>query len=334
VVKTEGSWRRRARRVLGWLCWLYLALLLAVWGLMIGWGDEWWPATMLMFLGRRVWGLPLVPLALAAAVFRPRLLWVTFASALVVVWPLMGLCLPWRTLRPGPAGEFHCRVLTCNVHRNPFGIRTALDEAGPDIIALQDWPEHAEPRDFKAGGWHVQTLGQFLLASRYPIRELTELKPPVVPANTVVRAQLETPAGVVRFFNLHLATPRQALVAVRLQGWRGGPELQANSDVRRQQSAAVADWIAEGAGPLLVAGDFNTPPESTTFRDFWGRYTDAFAEAGLGWGYSYHMNRTALRIDHILAGPGWRCRACRVGPEVGSEHLPVIADLDWVGGSP
>ena len=35
----------------------------------------------------------------------------------------------------------------------------------------------------------------------------------------------------------------------------------------------------------------------------------------------------AVRIDHILAGPGWRCGRCWVGPDVGSPHRPLLADL-------
>jgi endonuclease/exonuclease/phosphatase (EEP) superfamily protein YafD len=37
--------------------------------------------------------------------------------------------------------------------------------------------------------------------------------------------------------------------------------------------------------------------------------------------------KTGVRIDHILAGHGWRCRRCWVGPNIGSAHRPVIADL-------
>jgi vancomycin resistance protein VanJ len=38
-----------------------------------------------------------------------------------------------------------------------------------------------------------------------------------------------------------------------------------------------------------------------------------------------------VRIDHVLAGPGWHCDRCRVGPHVGSPHRPVLADLIWSG---
>jgi vancomycin resistance protein VanJ len=44
-------------------------------------------------------------------------------------------------------------------------------------------------------------------------------------------------------------------------------------------------------------------------------------------------HRIGLRIDHVLCGPGWWPEVCWVGPDVGSAHLPVLADLSWVGTS-
>src|SRR5262249_46931367 len=159
----------------------------------------WWPATLLMFLPRWVWGVPLVFLALAALWLRPRALLIVLAGAGVVAWPLMGLSIPWSRLAAGGPETFRCRVLTCNVHRSPSGVQAAIREAGPDIVALQDYPGHLGPQDFGEGGWHVRTHGQFLLASRYPVRDFTALEPPA-PPDTVVRARLETPAGVVCFY--------------------------------------------------------------------------------------------------------------------------------------
>ena len=37
-----------------------------------------------------------------------------------------------------------------------------------------------------------------------------------------------------------------------------------------------------------------------------------------------------VRIDHVLTGDGWRCRRCWVGPDVGSDHLPLLADLSLI----
>lgn len=34
-----------------------------------------------------------------------------------------------------------------------------------------------------------------------------------------------------------------------------------------------------------------------------------------------------IGIDHVLTGPNIFRQQCRTGPDVGSDHLPVIADL-------
>jgi len=319
-------------RAVAWLCWLYLTLILAVWALVALASDEWWPATLLMFLPRWMWALPLVLLAPLAAWRRPHAQWILLAGGIVVAWQLMGFSIPWNRLSNEESDRFRCRVLTCNVHRNPFGIKGIFAEIRPDIVVLQDCPHHFEPTDFGEGRWYVWSHGQFVLASRYPILEPIALEPPEGPRDAAVRARLKAPGDFdIRFYVLHLESPRDALVALRRRGLDGGEVLQTNSNTRRSQSAAITAWILKDTGPLLIAGDFNTPSDSTIYNTFWSDYSNAFSEAGLGWGHTYHANHVALRIDHILAGPGWRCRHCWVGPEVGSEHRPVIADMEWVG---
>jgi endonuclease/exonuclease/phosphatase (EEP) superfamily protein YafD len=89
--------------------------------------------------------------------------------------------------------------------------------------------------------------------------------------------------------------------------------------------------LAAGTGATaVVAGDFNTPPDSGVYGDFWASFGNAFSEAGFGFGNTHFTHRTSLRIDHVLFGRGWRCRKCWVGPAVGSAHRPVIADLEPV----
>src|SRR5689334_5663478 len=125
-MKDPGTPSRKAGygRAVAWLCWIYLAVVLGAWALIVNEGDAWWPATLVMFLPRWAWGAPLVLLALLALGLRPGVLWVALVGGVVVVWPLMGLCVPWERVLPGPEpppAAFRCRVLTCNVHRNPFG---------------------------------------------------------------------------------------------------------------------------------------------------------------------------------------------------------------------
>jgi len=38
----------------------------------------------------------------------------------------------------------------------------------------------------------------------------------------------------------------------------------------------------------------------------------------------------AVRIDHILSSPEFRVRKAAVGPESGSDHRPVFAELELI----
>ena len=96
----------------------------------------------------------------------------------------------------------------------------------------------------------------------------------------------------------------------------------------------MAAEAGRAAGPVLLVGDFNTPPESVIFRRVWSGYANAFSDAGWGWGYTFRTRRTAVRIDHVLVGGGGRATTCWVGPDVGSPHRPVVADVAWPASEP
>jgi endonuclease/exonuclease/phosphatase (EEP) superfamily protein YafD len=105
--------------------------------------------------------------------------------------------------------------------------------------------------------------------------------------------------------------------------------------VRPQRAlfSLVADLIRDIAGPVAVAGDLNTTPWSSEFQ----RFLDATGldapllrrgtfPAGLGW--------AGLPIDHVLAGQGLRLETIEPGPDIGSDHRPVVARLAHVAGGP
>lgn len=322
--------RRSWRRLIPWLCGLYLALLLGLWALLATQADRWWPATVLLFSPRWLWAVPLAILLPAALTAHRRSLWLLAPAALVVVVPVMGFCLHWPTTENG--GQ-RLRLLTCNCdasYLHPDALGRLLEEARPDVVTLQAWPSRQEAAVFGQGDWHRHRDEEFFCASRFPIRQVEPFPDQKSCAKeAVVRYLLETPFGDVNIFNLHLETPRDGLEAVLHGLWHGGSVLQANSDLRHCQSAAIRDWVGLFSGPVILAGDFNTPPDSTIFRACWSSYSNAFSQAGFGWGNTHFTRHTGIRIDHILAGPGWRCLRAWVGPDIGPAHRPVLADLGW-----
>jgi endonuclease/exonuclease/phosphatase (EEP) superfamily protein YafD len=67
------------------------------------------------------------------------------------------------------------------------------------------------------------------------------------------------------------------------------------------------------------------------FRTVWGGYRNAFSETGFGYGWTQRVSVRGLpigiRIDHVLTRNGLKPLLCEVGPDMGSDHLPLIADV-------
>ncbi|MBL8382960.1 MAG: endonuclease/exonuclease/phosphatase family protein [Burkholderiales bacterium] len=105
------------------------------------------------------------------------------------------------------------------------------------------------------------------------------------------------------------------------------PPLAAEHHLAR--NAKLAHWARAAAAarlPAIVAGDLNATPWSTAFNELDGlglRRTTGLAPtwpAALG-------GVVGIPIDHVLASPHWRLVAGGVGPDLGSDHLPVLARL-------
>ncbi len=84
--------------------------------------------------------------------------------------------------------------------------------------------------------------------------------------------------------------------------------------------------------PTVVGGDMNDVPGSATWAALNETRRDAFAEAGVGGGFTSSAARPRRRIDAIFADPRITVRAARVidhgDAAAASDHLPVLAELE------
>jgi vancomycin resistance protein VanJ len=323
---------RFARRMIALAGWMALAAALTAWALLRA-ADEWGPATFLMFGPRWLFVLPPALLLLPALFFRRRSLAPISAALVVALWPVMGFNVPWSSTGSVPADGPRLRVLTCNMHYvegNANSLSDLMETCRADVIALQEWPEEIQSNSLFGDDWHVHNEESLFLASRYPIRQAVLLGDDSTGEHgSVALYELETPAGRVSIFSLHLASPRADLKGAVRAGPEGLAAVEANTAVRERQLTFIAGEAGRISGPLLLVGDFNTPPESVLFRRTWKGYANAFGEAGWGWGYTFANRWTRVRIDHVLVGGNGQVSACWVGPNVGSPHKPVIANVCW-----
>jgi endonuclease/exonuclease/phosphatase (EEP) superfamily protein YafD len=324
------------------VAWLYLVGVLGLWLLLRIGGDRWWLATLLLFGPRWIFGLPLVALLPAAAVLSRRLLWVLVAAAFVVAFPIMDMRIPWARAFV-PSGT-QIRVLTYNVTGEavtPDALASLIEEVRPDIIALQEVSEENYQEVFRH--WHVCRSGELLVAARWPaqLRQATSgIHPPHKwPRATFLECAINSPEGEISICTIHFPSPRYGLEAVVnrrtiLARQRRG-QLESETQNRSGVSQGAKESLPSPNRGLIVLGDFNMPTDSNIYRRDWAGYHNAFSLTGWGTGQTVRDNLRGLelsaRIDHILTGEDWRPVRSWVGPDVGSQHLPLVADLAWRG---
>jgi endonuclease/exonuclease/phosphatase (EEP) superfamily protein YafD len=325
----------RMRRWVAAATWLYCVAILLLYIWMWLEGDRSWLATIFLFGPRWLCALPLLVLVPLAAIWRRRMLWLLLSSALMIVVPIMG----FEAHFSEPSTPMSLRLLTCNIDQGAFhvdALARLIERTQPDVVALQEVrqtpPELMWPQD-----WHVLMRDEQVIASRYPIVEQGSIPRATVPGKTVaIRYLIQLPGREVQFFNLHLLTPRPGLEAV-LDSKRGLdlsaiPKLDAILRVRNDESWETSTWVAGFKGPKIVVGDFNMPADSGIYRDTWSFLQNAFSSTGFGFGFTkitrQHGWNYGTRIDHILYSPPWQCLRAWVGPDIGSDHLPLLADFE------
>jgi vancomycin resistance protein VanJ len=323
---------RRGRRCLAPACWSSLAIVLAAWMALLVGEERWWPATLLLYAPRWPWVVPIAILAPISAAYRRVLLVPLACSSAIVLGPIWGFCCPWPPAGGGTAHGHRLRVLTLNTqgeHLDSEALRTLVAEVWPDVVLLQEWSGRDPSAVFPWKGWEVRESMGLCLASRLPILRAEELPPSTLEdRGRAARYEILADGRVIGLANIHLATPRAGFEAI-LDGRKGGVEiLRQDTCLRRRVSDLASRWILEGSVVGVVAGDFNLTSDASIFRASWSSLGDAFEQAGLGYGLTKFTRWHGVRIDHILAATGWRAERCWVGPDVGSDHRPVVADLE------
>ena len=339
-----GDWFRRSLTVFAFL---YPALLLVLVLALLFVGERWWVTTVTLYLPRLIFGLPL-PFLVGGLLLvgRRRLLWTQAVAAFLVIFPLMGLVLPWSPSAEGRVKPL--RVLSVNVNSGYFGwerIAEAITGYSPDIVLAQEasWPEPMLVK-LRERYPYVETSTQFVIASRFPIAARTD--PDKLPyygrqrSPRFMRYVVATPLGTMVFYSVHPVSPRGAfgmnrvsdLVYLARSGklMEGEPEadLQGNAGLRDLQIAAVARMSEKETLPFVIAGDTNLPTLSAVFRRELSDLRDAFREAGSGFGYTFPANHPWLRLDRILGSKDIRFVSFEVGCAGVSDHLCVVADLE------
>ena len=319
--------RLRRRRFATQSLWAYVALLAAATAVLHCTGDLWWAGTAFCFGPRWVLLLP-APLFLALVIYdRPgRLPPLLVACLLAPFW--MGFNIPFP-LGARPAGGRTFRVVTFNAggslaDRDAFCAWVGTQN--PDVVVFEESdPERWIP--ILGHGWHWSPMRHgVIVAARHPVEDSEAILDEG--RHACLRVDLRVDGVIVRIGCVHLPTPRDGIEALVHHDPRFDERMSAERREREAVSRTTADFLLRLQRVDLVAGDFNMPVESRIYQTYWGELTNVFSATGFGLGHTKFTRWHGVRIDHVLiANPNISPVRTAVGPDVGSDHHPVIAEV-------
>ena len=242
-------------------------------------------------------------------------------AALAGVLALLPVC----RIAPGfispPAvsgGGASIRVASFNVlasNRNHGAVIEWTRKTAPDAIFFtevsEEWAEALKELEQDYPHW-INEGPDFAFFSKYPIAsssaELVSKS-----GYPLLKARLNSPGGPVTFIAGHPLPPLTSEWSIAMDEF----------------VAAMAREAAAESGPVIVAGDFNSSRwsyKSKPLRDAGLVEAAKGRSPGPTWMRSNPI--LGIPIDRILfRGQGTGCRNFEIGPELGSDHRPVMAEI-------
>lgn len=252
------------------------------------------------------------------------------ASLLIALFALAGFQIPLGT--PAPSGAGSVQVATWNV-KEYGGDLTALREKlmgwDCDVVCLQE----AEEAGFEKllPGYEQVTMQDLRTFVRGEVLDTEVIASGDPNLRPVLSCEVRTRGRRLKVANVHIS------MSDRGEGFfnRQRPMKEYLPDsvrVRGVQFDSLLRWLPCDV-PLVVVGDFNTPPGSRFCRRMRQRLSDAFAASGVGFGYTFLPRETVpvFRIDYVWTANGAQPAACRVAGAAPSDHKPVIAEVRLPG---
>lgn len=320
---------RIRHKVLLAFIWLYAAYLFVYAVQQISAVNLWWPFDLLNWA---------VPFTLAITIF--FLLW-TFRLKKWLLAGFLGVLLLasiWNVrdlwgngptfVDPQQKSYLVMTHNTGNGLADPAALVEVLRQSGADIIGLQEITEQQAQSIQKqlAFEYPYQLLfgagipGKGLL-SKFPILNHQQIE--LYPDRPDLVATIKLDNSELTVIIAHPPPPR-----IHSDG------IYMNAATRQQMDTLIS--LATHGGPVLLLGDFNMTTRSILYARFREHgLVDAFEQAGTGPGFTLPKRWKNIpllplaRVDYIWHTQHLQPVRSWIGQPTGSDHLPVLARLQW-----
>lgn len=226
------------------------------------------------------------------------------------------------------------RVLHATLNRDNTDITKAIEyinQQAPDIVSLVEVTPQSLPQ-FQVGlaGYQLvigeprtNSHGSAWFVSKQPSSPVTIQQSEVIhlPANSdrpLVRVTIAIAGKTIELLCFHAIRPRDANTV----------------NYQQVEFAALAKWsqnlLQNGQHNIIAIGDFNSTPWYGAFRKLLHDSELINSQNGFGLQPTWHSGLPALLrlpIDHCLHSRSFITVDRSIGPNVGSDHLPLLVAL-------
>lgn len=230
---------------------------------------------------------------------------------------------------PAPvAGAPRLKLVSFNVHsgnEDPAGVRAFLAAERPDLLLILELSA-PQPEAFGLAALGYETAAEAVRLDNFGIGLYVRRDGAarLVPGTAHVAA---LGGDEIPSITAELAWGAESLHFV---GVHSMPPMSAEGRARRDLVLRAAGQFLQGSGRLgVLAGDFNATPWSPIFGELTKTFGLRDSRRGFGAQASWPTGFFALRIpiDHVLTTPGVAVLERRIGPDLGSDHHPVVVTL-------
>lgn len=299
------------------------------WGVFLGtavvvtafslWSERHWVTAWLSYLPPVVWTLPIFVSWGWPALRRRKIKWPNVAAQAILFVFILGFRLPLLSLINPPTPSV--RLGSLNVERGnarPEAVARWANTENLDVVCFQE----ANARRDAYWGEVRRLMPGWTLILRREVAVMTRL--PVSSSQAIPAPALNREVQVIKLGGPHPFT-------VINSHWPALPMRLQRSNIndfkywmiQREACCRQLEAVTRAQpGPVVVAGDFNTPLNAGLFDRIQALGRHAHRSVGWGFAWSYPAPFPITAIDHVVAR---KCDpvAFHVGPDVGSDHRPV-----------
>lgn len=207
-----------------------------------------------------------------------------------------------------------------------------LESSGADIILGQEYGS-----EFNVPNYEHRTNEQAIVAtnSKTEILKIQNLN--LEGQGSAIYTDIKLNGKVIRVFNIYLnpfsfdkqkLKPSEDLDKNKTKVKYAVRRLIPTFKIHQEEVAIIRKVIDESPYPVVVAGDFNSVPNSYEYYELSKGLKDAFVAKGRGSSASFYDYKFPIRIDYIFVSKELETVTYKVDQTIQlSDHFPVVAEF-------